>query len=74
MISFLFWFVTISYLLGFAFFFLEVRHAFKNDKWFIMGPAIWILLLAPLTTWHGILHYAQWAFCKLTKRPVKYWL
>lgn len=69
-----FWFIIVSYLLGFVFFFLELHHAIKHEKYYIMKAAIIILFLAPLTTWHGVLHYAQWAFCKLTKRPVKYWL
>jgi endonuclease III-like uncharacterized protein len=33
-----------------------------------------IFWLSPLTTWHGLLHYAAKLWCKLNNQPFKPWI
>ena len=68
------WWVMISYFVGFLIFFLEAPKHLRLGQYRVFAFGIFLLMLSPLTAWHAVLHYAQWAFCKLTKRPVKYWL
>lgn len=72
--NFLLWWVMISYAVGFLIFFIESPTHLKNNNYRVFSMSIGFLLLSPLTAWHAVLHYAQWAYCKVTKRPVKFWL
>lgn len=56
-LTFLYWYVLISYLLGFVLFAVEMHLALKREQYHLVGVAMISLLLAPLTTWHGVLHW-----------------
>jgi hypothetical protein len=40
----------------------------------VITMGIVLLLLAPLTTWHGLLHYSAILWAKISNKPIKYWL
>jgi hypothetical protein len=72
-LSILYWYVIISYTVGVIIYFAELPTLLraKGDEVFF---ATVLVLFASLIAWHGALHYAQRWFCKLTGRPVKYWI
>lgn len=89
----LYWYVIVSYVVGFSLFALDVtlmlimrsraikvqKHTGMNlSRHINVGPAIKIglvvTLFAPLTAWHGALHYLAVAWAKIQNKPVKYWL
>lgn len=72
-ISILCWYVAISYIIGVVIFFVELPDLLKESGEMVAFGAACVLA-SPLVAWHGVLHYAQKAFCKLTGRPVKYWI
>jgi hypothetical protein len=74
MISFLYWYFLVSYLLGILLFVYEVRGALERGEGHLLVFGLFMLFLAPLTTWHGVLHYAQRWYCKFTNRPLKFWI
>lgn len=48
------------------------------SRYIHIGDAIKIgviaFILAPLTTWHAVLHYAATIWYKSQNKPVKYWI
>lgn len=61
MLSFLLWYVIISYLIGFVIFAVEVARATAKEEYHLIGFGFVLLFLSPLTAWHGVLHYlAVW--------------
>lgn len=74
MLSFLFWYVVISYLLGFVLFTVEVNKAISKNEYHLVGLGIIILFLSPLTTWHGVLHYLAVWWHRLNGTPFKPWI
>jgi hypothetical protein len=74
-LSILYWYVIISYIVGIVIFFVELPHNLESKDPGMVPFSVVITLIAPLVAWHGALHYAQRGFCKLTGRPlVKYWI
>jgi len=71
---YLIYYIVISYVLGFCLFAHEGGYYLKKRQYGMFGFGIIVLLLSPLTAWHGALHYLQFYYCKLTKRPIKYWI
>lgn len=76
--EFLFWWMIGSYMIGLFIFAMEhgswdrikepaVRHH-------TMAIRLILLAVAPLTTWHAVLHYAQFAYCRIRNRPLKFWI
>lgn len=67
-------YIIISYLVGLSLFiadhFLASPKALEAQG---MGMRLYMLMLAPLLAWYGVLHYIQRGFCVLTGRPIKYW-
>lgn len=73
-LSILFWYVVVSYIAGVVLFFIELPANLVSMEPGIVPFSALIVLVSPLFAWHGVLHYAQRWFCKLTGRPVKYWI
>jgi hypothetical protein len=67
-------YLLISYLVGVLLFVVEtiLTPAGQRTQLLNFRAVLWVL--SPLTAWHGILHYLQFAWCKLTKQPIKYWI
>jgi hypothetical protein len=74
MLTLLFWYVIVSYLLGFVIFAVEVSRAIKEEKYHLVGFGIVLLFMAPLTTWHGVLHYLAVWWCRTQVKPFKPWI
>jgi hypothetical protein len=67
-------YIIVSYLIGLALFITDGLLADKTQlEAQGMGMRLYMLMLAPLLAWYGVLHYLQLGFCKLTGRPIKYW-
>lgn len=67
-------YIIVSYLVGLSLFiadhFLASPEALEAQG---IGMRLYMLMLAPLLAWYGVLHYIQRGFCFLTGRPIKYW-
>lgn len=74
MLTVLFWYVIISYLLGFVLFSIEVQKAVLKGEYHLVGFGIVLLLLSPLTTWHGMLHYLAVWWHRINGTPFKPWI
>ena len=74
LLSFLYWYMIVSYIIGVTLFFVELPHNLESKDPALLPLSAVIVLFSPLIAWHGTLHYAQQWFCKLTGRPVKYWI
>jgi hypothetical protein len=74
MINFLLWYLVVSYALGIILFAIELGAAFKRHEYRMMNFGLVILMLSPITTWHGLIHYGQVLYAKITKQPLKFWL
>ena len=74
MINVLLWYVVVSYILGFVLFAIELTIAFKRHNYKLIEFGLIILMLSPITTWHGLIHYGQVAYSKLNKKPLKFWI
>jgi hypothetical protein len=76
--DFLLWWVGCSYVLGLFIFSMEhgswARTKDPVMKHHTMVIRLILLLIAPLTTWHAVLHYTQVAWCKVRKQPLKFWI
>ena len=68
------YYVALSYLVGFFLFTYEMNIAIKKEQYYLFKVGLIVLLMSPLTTWHGVIHYAQVAWAKLTKRQPKFWI
>jgi hypothetical protein len=74
MINFLLWYLVVSYVLGVVLFAIELTIAFKRHNYKMMEFGLVLLMLSPITTWHGLIHYGQVAYCKLSGRQIKFWV
>ncbi len=74
MLTVLFWYVVISYLLGFVLFSIEVNKAIQKEEYHLVGFGIVLLFLSPLTTWHGVLHYLAVWWHRVNGTPFKPWI
>lgn len=76
--EFLLWWVGCSYVIGLFIFAMEhggwARIKEPTIRNHTMAIRLILVLVAPLTTWHAVLHYAQVAWCKLRGRPLKFWI
>jgi hypothetical protein len=82
LVNFLLWYMIGSYIVGAVLFVVELirnldyRHQHPGDislaQLIMFGVVLFVL--SPITAWHGVLHYAQTAYCRLTNRPVKFWI
>jgi hypothetical protein len=72
LLSILYWYVIISYIIGVVIYFAELFDNLRDKNIIVFGTIL--VLLSPLTAWHGALHYLQKWFCQLTGRPIKYWI
>ncbi len=72
--EFFLWWVVCSYVIGAFIFSMEHGHWALRKEPHLMKVRLILLALAPLTSWHAVLHYAQVAYCKLRKRPLKFWI
>jgi len=67
-------YIVVSYLTGLALFIADsFFHSHEELESQGMGMRLYMLMLAPLLAWYGVLHYLQRGFCVLTGRPIKYW-
>jgi hypothetical protein len=73
-LSILYWYVVISYIIGVVLFFVELPANLVSMAPGIVPFSALMVLVSPLFAWHGALHYVQKWFCQLTGRPVKYWI
>jgi hypothetical protein len=71
MLTFLLWYLTISYLVGFALFAHEVMRMIEEDNYHLFGFGIVLLFLSPLTAWHGVLHYVAVLWHRFNGTPFK---
>lgn len=74
MLDILLWYVIVSYVIGLVLFFYEVHRAIQNDEYHLLGFGAILLFLAPLTTWHGVLHYAAVWWHRFNGTPFKPWI
>jgi hypothetical protein len=72
--NYLLYYVIASYLVGFILFAVEMRKLLKKRQYHLVGLGISLLLLSPLTAWHGVLHYMQLGWARATGRKPKYWI
>lgn len=68
------YYIVVSYLVGFIIFTYEMSLAIRDEKYYLFRVGLIMLALSPLIAWHGVLHYAQVAWAKVTKRPLKFWI
>lgn len=73
-LTILFWYVIVSYLLGFVLFYIELSRALANEQYHLVGIGIVILLMSPLTTWHGVLHYLAVWWHRMNGTTFKPWI
>lgn len=69
MITFLF----ISYIIGLTVFMADIIIAPKGKAFDALFFRLVLLVLSPVMAWHAVLHWGQILFCKVTKRPLKFW-
>jgi hypothetical protein len=74
MLTFISWYLTISYLVGFVLFTYECLRMVKEDNYHLFGFGIVLLFLSPLTAWHGALHYVAVWWHRLNGTPFKPWI
>lgn len=68
-----YYYIIISYIIGFILIVLDIFISpFYWSKRYIYG--IIMFLLSPIIAWHGVLHWLQIAYCRLTKQPDKFWI
>jgi hypothetical protein len=80
MLTFLIWYTIISYAVGLVLFWVgavglyyaQKRTTRDLSEYLVFG--IILLLLSPLTAWHGVLHYAAVLWSRLTHQPLKFWI
>ncbi len=67
-------YIIVSYLVGLSLF---IADQFLADSDNLeaqgIGMRLYILMLAPLLAWYGVLHYIQIVWSKITKRQLKFW-
>ncbi len=74
MLTFLYWYIIISFMVGGILFMIEMYLALKNDEYHLIGFGIVLLLLSPLTAWHGVLHYLAVWWHRMNGTPFKPWI
>lgn len=66
------YYILISYIVGITVFLADTIIAPKGLAFHGLGFRLLLVAASPLVAWHGVLHYGQFAYCKLFKRPVKF--
>lgn len=70
----LIYYLVISYLVGLIVFFIEFKRLLKNQDYKLIQFGFLILLISPLTAWHGVLHYLALAWCKVRNKRFEPWV
>jgi hypothetical protein len=73
-VIYVFYYIIISYLVGFVIFTVESYTAIKKGQYHLFQIGIVLLVASPLVAWHGVLHYVQLAWAKVNKQRTKYWI
>jgi hypothetical protein len=74
MLAYISWYLTISYLVGFILWTYEVYRMVREDRYHLFNFGIVLLLLSPLTAWHGLLHYMAVWWHRINGTPFKPWI